>query len=186
MTANLNTPVNTNTWYPPEAVHALFGEADFQLLTTQQSLTAALKRHSRGNLVLHLLEADWHERPHYIADLLPNKRVWQREILFTEDNQPWEWARTWIDASLVKNSFPSLQTLDNRPLGEVLFADGSDWQRTLLQLAKLDKQHPLFQQAATQLQQNDTLLWARRSLFCYQGKPSMVLIEVLNVQLIIR
>ncbi|NDP49432.1 MAG: chorismate lyase, partial [Sulfuriferula multivorans] len=63
--------------------------------------------------------------------------------------------------------------LGSRPLGEALF-NNPRIQRKALVFRKLTPRHPLFRRIDRYQTQATRVLWARRSLFCLNGRPLLV------------
>ncbi len=90
---------------------------------------------------------------------------WQiREVILYGDGVPWVFARSVLPVELCSTS---LANLGNKPLGKRIFNDPS-FLRSEFEVGEL-KTHPL-----TQRSSNDQTLYARRSLFTFDGSSVLV------------
>jgi chorismate--pyruvate lyase len=109
-------------------------------------------------------------------------RAWIREVIMTCDQVPWLFGRTVIPLSGAKASLPELTKLKTTPLGKVLFADPTTT-RSGYQFAYLTPDNFYVQRCRQSIQSPSEPLWARRSIFHYQGKP-LILTELFLPQMI--
>lgn len=144
-------------------------------LTNNGSLTAALKSRCPGLQVKRLRQAL--DRPHAdeftLLGLAPKERALIREVILLCDDRPLVFAHSVIPRAGLAGPWRSLSRLGNRPLGEALFTDPRIV-RNPLQFRRLDRRHPLYRCAVSQLTERPCCLWARRSVFCRDGYPILV------------
>lgn len=144
-------------------------------LTDNGSLTAALKCRCPGLQVKRLRQAL--DRPHAdestLLGLAPKERALIREVMLLCDDHPLVFAHSVIPRAGLDGPWRSLSRLGNRPLGEALFADPRIV-RHPLQYRRLDRRHPLYRCAVSQLTMRPPCLWARRSVFARDGYPILV------------
>lgn len=139
------------------------------------SLTARLKRAARGEFRLNLLRQGW-ARPldseRRLLGMRPGSIAMLREVEMLCGEVPWVFARTLIPVCSLRGRARRLTLLEERPLGEVLFADAS-MRRGVTQMARLHPGHSLFTSATRHLQPVEAI-WGRRTLFHLAGKPLLV------------
>lgn len=144
-------------------------------LRDRGSLTARLKRAAKGEFRLNLLRQGW-ARPldseRRLLGMRPGGVAILREVEMLCGEVPWVFARTLIPVSSLQGPARRLALLEDRPLGEVLFADSS-MRRGVTQMARLQPGHTLFASATVHLQSAETV-WGRRTLFHLAGKPLLV------------
>ncbi len=105
----------------------------------------------------------------------PAERCLLREVKLLCAGTPWVFARTLIPASSLRGAARRLARLRSRPLGAVLFADPRT-RRLGVQVARLDARHALYHAACSHLDETrrPAVIWGRRTLFSYAGKPLLV------------
>ena len=96
-----------------------------------------------------------------------------REVELLCDGVPQVFARTLIPATSLRGAARRLARLRNRPLGAVLFADPRT-RRERIEIARFSPRHRLYQAATAHLQRRPPVLWGRRTLFRYVGRPILV------------
>ena len=96
-----------------------------------------------------------------------------REVELLCNDEPQVFARTLMPASSLRGAARQLSRLRNKPLGKVLFANPHT-RRKRVQIARILPQHRLFQSAVFHLDDKPEVLWGRRTLFLYVGKPILV------------
>jgi chorismate--pyruvate lyase len=98
------------------------------------------------------------------------QRALVREVILYGCDQPWVYARSIIPVKTLTGRLKSLQKLDNRPLGALLFNDAS-MQRGNIEIACMNSKHHL--QPALPKNIEGTI-WGRRSVFFLDKKPLLV------------
>jgi len=145
-------------------------------LRDEGSLTRALVNACHGRLRVDLQRQGWggaltSERR--LLGMAQAQTALLREVKLLCDEQPWVFARTLIPASSLRGRARRLAHLRSRPLGAVLFADPAT-RRLAVQVARLSARHALYQSACSHLADKPPLLWGRRTLFAYAGRPILV------------
>lgn len=137
-------------------------------LFNRGSLTSALMAASQGEFGLRVLSQSI-QRPRIDeAQALgtnPRHQTLVREIVMTGHGQPWVFARSVIPLQTLSGELRHLKSLDNRPLGAMLFKDPS-MQRSPIEAALLQPQQLHYR--------TDKPVWARRSVFQLRAKPLLV------------
>lgn len=103
-------------------------------------------------------------------------RYWTREVLLYLDNVPWVFASTLIPEPLMQDADTGLQTLGNRPLGELLYSSKA-YQPGEIEVARFKHCTRLEQLTQKLGQTPDEPLWGRRRYFHYQ-EQSLIVSEV--------
>jgi chorismate--pyruvate lyase len=96
-----------------------------------------------------------------------------RQVYLYCDAIPCVFARTVIPRATLSGAERHLAVLGNRPLGAVLFADPTT-RRDRVEVGSLGPKHPLFARAVKNLDHRPRMLWGRRTLFHYAGRPLLV------------
>ncbi len=104
-----------------------------------------------------------------------DRRCLVREVKLLCGDRPWVFARTLIPATSLSGAARRLAGLRNRPLGALLFGDRRT-RRLGVQVARLDPRHTLYHAACSHLDESarPAVIWGRRTLFVYAGKPLLV------------
>lgn len=137
------------------------------------SLTAALKHHSNGEFSVQILNQGW-QQPRLderrALNLRDKSLALVREVLLCGRGQPWVYARSILPERSLAGKHRHLRSLDNRPLGELLFSR-ADMKRGPIVLNRLARnpQCPLDQLAGMAPR-----AWGRRSTFWLGDKPLLV------------
>jgi len=98
------------------------------------------------------------------------QRALVREVILYGCNEPWVYARSIIPVKTLSGRLKSLRTLDNRPLGALLFNDKT-MQRGDIEIACMNTESHL----QPNLPQNiKGTIWGRRSVFYLDQKPLLV------------
>ena len=92
-----------------------------------------------------------------------------REVRLHCNNQPWVYARSVLPATSLVGRLDRLRTLDNRPLGHLLFTD-PHMSRDRYEICRV----PAAALGESVTEQDDDGLWGRRSRFVLSGHPIMV------------
>ncbi len=102
--------------------------------------------------------------------------LWQREILLGHDS-PWLYGYTLTLPAARSKSLWDLHRIGSKPLGEKLFTTENVW-RDFFDVGEIGPEHSLWHRVNTMHPGIPEKLWARCSLFDYQGNP-LLLYEVL-------
>ncbi|MFT6550335.1 MAG: chorismate--pyruvate lyase [Zhongshania marina] len=144
---------------------------DARWLLDTGSLTAHLRRVSQGQFHVEVLFQRWQIPRLSERRLLGmGDRDWGliREVRLHCHNEPWVYARSVLPATSLVGRLDRLRTLDNRPLGHLLFTD-PHMSRDRYEICRV----PAMAVGAPESEQNDGL-WGRRSRFLLSGHPIMV------------
>ncbi|CAA0105385.1 Chorismate pyruvate-lyase [Zhongshania aliphaticivorans] len=144
--------------------------ADARWLLDKGSLTSHLRRVSHGEFRVEVLSQRWQIPTLSERRLLGmGDRDWGliREVYLHCHDQPWVYARSVLPATSLVGRLDRLRTLDNRPLGHLLFTD-PHMSRDPYQICQVATAEP----DATG--ETNTLLWGRRSRFLLSDHPIMV------------
>lgn len=144
-------------------------------LTSQGSLTARLKAHTRQFHVVLLFQGQRKpfEDERRLLHLPPGRRAWIREVLLCDGSLPLVYAHSVLPLEAFRGAWNLFATLGTRPLGEVLFADPAV-SRCPLRFRTLGSRHPLYQRLAPYAKV--PRLPARRSLF-YRNAQGLLVTE---------
>ncbi|MBL4567572.1 MAG: chorismate lyase [Porticoccus sp.] len=93
-----------------------------------------------------------------------------REVVLYGCNEPWVYARSIIPVKTLTGRLRSLQKLDNRPLGALLFSDRS-MQRGDIEIACMNTTAHLQPSLPKNIKGT---IWGRRSIFYLDQKPLLV------------
>lgn len=96
-----------------------------------------------------------------------------REVELLCGGRPWVFARTLIPLTSLRGRARRLAFLGERPLGAVLFADPTTV-RQRVEVAKIGSRQGLFAAAVRNLDHRPKVLWGRRTLFEFGGRPLLV------------
>lgn len=88
-----------------------------------------------------------------------------REIVMSGNQQDWVFARSVLPLSTLTGRLRQLRTLDNRPLGALLFREPS-MQRSAIEISRLEPHNFNYP--------SEQRCWARRSVFKLDNKPLLV------------
>jgi len=99
--------------------------------------------------------------------------AWSREVFLYADGQPVVFAHSAVAAGHLQGVWSEVRTLENKPLGALLFAHPLVVRKPLHYRA-LRNTHPLYRRAAGALIEPPHRLWARRSLFYLHDAPLLV------------
>lgn len=141
-------------------------------LTETGSLTARLRRHSDGTLVVKRLSQRWRAPLATEAKLLglrPKQQALVREIVMGGHGQAWVYARSIFSRQLLAGRFGFLAKRGNAPLGDVLFGN------RYITRGFLQAQHfPRDLLPASYRPQQPRDPWARIGTFYCDGQPLLV------------
>ena len=96
-----------------------------------------------------------------------------REVILANGDTPLIFAHSVTAVAHLNGPWRSLRGLGGRPLATMLF-DDTRIQRRPLEYRKMNGRHPLYRRAAAVLPGLPAELWARRSVFLFQGAPLLV------------
>jgi chorismate--pyruvate lyase len=145
-------------------------------LVDKGSLTQRLIDHCGDGFRVRLRRQGWLRPRLSEARLLdqPSGRLAMiREVDLLCHGVPVVFARTVIPAASLLGRSRSLAGLGNSPLGAMLFRDPTT-RRERVQYARIGPRQALFATATRYLEQPVKELQARRTLFCFHGKPLLV------------
>ena len=120
-----------------------------------------------------------------ILNVPRQQHIYTREVFLYADNKPVVFAHSVVATPHLYREWRALQHLGNRPLGALLFSHPLV-QRAPLRYKALKPEHPLYRQAALELDTPPPRLWARRSVFTLHGASLLVtevfLPDILNLE----
>lgn len=105
--------------------------------------------------------------------MAPQALALVREVKLCCGDSSWVYARSLIPLQSLQGAGRRLRFLGNRPLGSLLFSDPKAT-RGPMEFARLLPGHCLYEKAVGQRQERPALLWGRRTLFFFAGKPLLV------------
>ena len=164
-------------WHPLRFRHpAGVPRHAYRWLSDSGSLTRALVSRCNGRFSVEVVSQGWDAVLPGERRLLAMRRgeaALVREVRLHCDGEAWVFARTLIPASSLRGEARRLAFLGNRPLGAVLFADPTT-RRRLVEFTRLKARHRLHGHATAHLGREHAVLWGRRTLFEYAGRPLLV------------
>ncbi|WP_346838205.1 chorismate lyase [Microbulbifer sp. SAOS-129_SWC] len=137
------------------------------------SLTAALKHQSDNQFRVQVLQQRWLQpspEERRALGLRERSRALVREVLLCGRGQPWVYARSVLPLRSLQGRSRYLRSLDERPLGELLFGE-ADIHRGPILLNRL-KRNP--RSDLRELAGEGDSAWGRRSIFWLRDKPLLV------------
>lgn len=93
-----------------------------------------------------------------------------REVILYGGGEPWVYARSIIPVKTLTGRLRSLRTLDNRPLGALLFKDKT-MQRGDIEITCMNTENHLQPRLPQDIK---STIWGRRSVFYLDQKPLLV------------
>jgi len=108
-----------------------------------------------------------------LLGIAPQQLAWSREVFLYADGQPVVFAHSALACEHLRGVWSEVRTLENKPLGALLFAHPLV-ERKPLHYQALRNTHPLYRRAAGVLIDPPHRLWARRSLFYLHDAPLLV------------
>ena len=105
--------------------------------------------------------------------LSPHNRAYVRDVLLVGGGQARVFAHSVLPRSSLRGGWCGITRLGTRPLGETLFTDRRI-RRLALAARRVDARHPLYRAARRNTGVSVRDLWARRSVFCLDGRPLLV------------
>ncbi len=173
------TPPNNIFWKPATLIQRVTTQPHIQKwLTIQGSLTAQL-RTLDPEIKVHILSEKL-ERPlineSQALNISPYELTWVRCVLLKGHKEDWIYARTVIPSFSDTHPWSTLQTLGNKPLGDLLFQT-HNIQRTPFNFSRQPLSYwpylPTYLSTMSRIQTG----YARRSIF-YQHHSPLLLTEV--------
>ncbi|SHF29522.1 chorismate lyase [Microbulbifer donghaiensis] len=158
---------------PLESLHRQPPPALLPWLLHPGSLTAALKQASGGDFRVQVLSQGWQQprlEERRALHLRDRSRALVREVLLYGRGRPWVYARSVLPMRSLQGKSRYLRSLDNRPLGELLFSE-PDIRRGPIVLNQLSR-NPHSELA--ELAAEGANAWGRRSTFWLRDKPLLV------------
>jgi len=142
----------------------------------QNSLTRRLKRSCKGQFEVRLERQCW-RRPSLdeamALKMRPDSLTLIREVNLLCDGEPRVYARTVVPLPTLRGTRRRLVRLGSRPLGDILFANARTPRRSI-QVALIPVSDNLYNLATRKAALDGGAVWGRRSIFCLQGKPLLV------------
>lgn len=148
-------------------------------LTDRDSLTRHLIctcQQAQSKFHVVVLDQAWGKPQASEAKLLgmkQNKLGFIRQVYLYCGDTPWVYAKTVIPRATLHGELQKLTKLGTQPLGEVLFTD-QHITREAIQIAKITKDHALFNTATEQSLSIASTIWGRRSVFRVAEKLLLV------------
>lgn len=139
-----------------------------QWLLGTGSLTQKLLEASQGDFSLRILRqglATPRVDEAKALKLPARQQALIREIVMSGAGQDWVFARSVLPLSTLTGRLRQLKTLDNRPLGALLFKDPT-MQRSAIEISRLEPHNFSYPSSAA--------CWSRRSVFRLDQKPLLV------------
>ncbi len=96
-----------------------------------------------------------------------------RNVVLIGGGQPRVFAHSVLPRADLRGGWNGITRLGVRPLGEALFTNPRI-RRLGLTIRRLDARHPLYRAAQRHTGLTARHLWARRSVFCLNGRPLLV------------
>lgn len=106
-------------------------------------------------------------------NMAPRALALVREVELCCGESPWVYARSLIPLQSLQGAGRRLKFLGTRPLGSLLFSDPKAT-RGPMEFACLLPGHSLYERALARRPERPELLWGRRTLFLFAGKPLLV------------
>ncbi|HJX58452.1 MAG TPA: chorismate lyase [Thiobacillus sp.] len=105
--------------------------------------------------------------------LHPKTHAYVRDVLLMGGGRIRVFAHSVLPRSSLRGEWCGITRLGTKPLGEALFTDPRI-RRLGLTIRRLDARHPLYRAARRHTGLTAHHLWARRSVFCLNGRPLLV------------
>ncbi len=96
-----------------------------------------------------------------------------RDVLLVGGGRVRVYAHSVLPRASLRGAWCGITRLGTKPLGEALFTDPRI-RRLGLTMRRLDARHPLYRAARRHADMPAPQLWARRSVFCLNGRPLLV------------
>lgn len=105
--------------------------------------------------------------------LSPKALAYVRDVLLMGGGHTRVFAHSVLPRASLRGGWCGITRLGTKPLGEALFTDPRI-RRLALMMRRLDARHPLYRAARRHTGLTAHHLWARRSVFCLNGRPLLV------------
>lgn len=105
--------------------------------------------------------------------LSPHTHAYVRDVLLVGGGRPRVFAHSVLPRHSLRGGWCGITRLGTKPLGEALFTDPRI-RRLTLATRRVDARHPLYRAARRHVRLSARYLWARRSVFCLDGRPLLV------------
>ncbi len=109
----------------------------------------------------------------HLLSVPPQTQAYVRDVLLFGDGRARVFAHSVLPRAALRGAWGGVTQLGAKSLGEVLFTDPRI-QRLGLYMRRLDARHPLYRAAQRHTRIDVRQLWARRSVFCLDGRPLLV------------
>jgi chorismate--pyruvate lyase len=103
----------------------------------------------------------------------PHALAYVRDVLLIGDGRVRVFAHSVLPQRSLRGGWNGITRLGTRPLGEALFTNPRI-RRLGLTIRRLDARHPLYRTTQRHTGIIEQALWARRSVFCLEGRPLLV------------
>jgi len=161
-------------WHRPQK--RLMPEKLASWLTDTGSLTRRLKHHNKEAFSVQLL-GNSYLRPILdecqLLKIAPTQLAYQREVRLMAGNQANVYARTIIPLATFHAMKHRFESLNTKPLGELLFTEPSV-KRGSIEIACMKPGQWLYEMALLEETERPDELWGRRSYFYLGGKMLLV------------
>ena len=155
-------------------LHSTLPSALRPWLLDRGSLTQRLQQHSGGTFAVQVLQQHW-MRPRLdeaqALGIAPHQYALVREVLLQGRGENWVYARSILPQQALTGPLRFLRTLDNRPLGALLFSNPA------IQRGPVVPQRWPQAQLPMSLRQPGAPLWGRYSIF-HHGQHGILVSEV--------
>lgn len=105
--------------------------------------------------------------------LRPKEQAYVRDVVLFGDGCARVFAHSVLPRPALRGAWCGITRLGTKPLGEALFTDPRI-RRLGLSMRRLDRRNPLYRNACRHTGIDVACLWARRSIFCLNGRPLLV------------
>lgn len=105
--------------------------------------------------------------------LPPKTHAYVRDVVLLGGGSARVFAHSVLPRDGLRGAWNGITRLGARPLGEALFTDPRI-RRLGLMMRRVDARHPLYRAARLHTQVAGRQLWARRSIFCLDGRSLLV------------
>ena len=160
-----------------EMVTGFWSDVERAWLTHSGSLTQRLRTVTRGQIQHRVVQEDYASPAKEECLVLGMQRganAHIREIDWWYLEKLWVAARVIIPEHTWDNGGRPLRTVGKRSLGDILFSN-PNLQRSKLQFAQLNKDHPYFYRVSHHLSLDSDFIWARRSIFYFNRNPLLII-----------
>jgi len=173
--STLTSNMTVNKWLSMAEFHKTQPEdSQYRWLSEYGSMTLHLLQAGLGSLKVSVISSQQRalfKEESLFLDLPQRRWAYVREVMMHVALSPWMYGRTVIPDTTLNSGAGQLKLLGDSPLGKVLF-DNKKSTREFIEIAKISPLHHLFPQSVDKEQY--PYLWARRSLFSFNGQPVLV------------